>query len=210
MKILYHHRTFGDGAEGIHIREMVDAFRELGHDVEVVSLIGGDQAKTGEFNSKTKDWSKFTKLVPGSAYELAELAYNPIAMRKIKRVARHFRPDVIYDRYNSYSTAAVKLAPRLGVPVVLEVNAPVAHERVEYSKNRLRFAQLAQRYERSIFAQADHIYVVSSPLQEFLYKERNVPLEKMTVLPNGATRESFILIETEAGFVKSSGLVTAR
>ncbi|MCH8292490.1 glycosyltransferase WbuB, partial [Candidatus Poribacteria bacterium] len=40
MKILYHHRTLGDGAEGIHIREMVEAWRGLGHEVRVVSLIG--------------------------------------------------------------------------------------------------------------------------------------------------------------------------
>jgi len=38
MRILYHHRTLGDGAEGIHIAEMVNAFRKLGHEVQVVSL----------------------------------------------------------------------------------------------------------------------------------------------------------------------------
>lgn len=36
MKILYHHRTLGDGAEGIHIKEMVGAFRQLGHTVRLV------------------------------------------------------------------------------------------------------------------------------------------------------------------------------
>ena len=37
MKILYHHRTLADGAEGIHIEEMVRAFRELGHEVEALA-----------------------------------------------------------------------------------------------------------------------------------------------------------------------------
>jgi len=36
VKILYHHRTLGDGAEGIHIAEMVNAFRQLGHEVLVI------------------------------------------------------------------------------------------------------------------------------------------------------------------------------
>ena len=40
MKILYHHRTMADGAEGIHIREMVLALRCLGHEVLVVALAG--------------------------------------------------------------------------------------------------------------------------------------------------------------------------
>jgi hypothetical protein len=40
MKILYHHRTSGDGAEGIHISEMVKAFRGLGHDAMVAGPVG--------------------------------------------------------------------------------------------------------------------------------------------------------------------------
>ena len=35
MKILYHHRTLADGAEGIHILEMIEAFRAEGHEVIV-------------------------------------------------------------------------------------------------------------------------------------------------------------------------------
>lgn len=42
MRILYHHRTLADGAEGIRIREMVHAFRELGHETRVVALVGED------------------------------------------------------------------------------------------------------------------------------------------------------------------------
>ena len=41
MKILYHHRTLGDGAEGIHVSAMVQAFRDLDHAVQVSALIGG-------------------------------------------------------------------------------------------------------------------------------------------------------------------------
>ena len=40
MKILYHHRTLGDGAEGIHVAEMVNAFYQLGHNVRVIAPIG--------------------------------------------------------------------------------------------------------------------------------------------------------------------------
>ena len=36
MKIIYHHRTRGDGAEGIHIGEMINAFEGLGHRVQLV------------------------------------------------------------------------------------------------------------------------------------------------------------------------------
>ncbi len=40
MKILYHHRTLGDGAEGIYIAEMANVFCQLGHKVHMKLLIG--------------------------------------------------------------------------------------------------------------------------------------------------------------------------
>ena len=46
MRILYHHRTLADGAEGIHIAEMVDAFRALGHEVRVMGLGARDGKPT--------------------------------------------------------------------------------------------------------------------------------------------------------------------
>lgn len=42
MRILYTHRTQGVGAEGVHIMGMVEAFRELGHSVEMDGLPGCD------------------------------------------------------------------------------------------------------------------------------------------------------------------------
>ncbi len=35
MRILYLHRTQGQGVEGVHIRGMVDAMREAGHEVVI-------------------------------------------------------------------------------------------------------------------------------------------------------------------------------
>ena len=37
MRIIYHHRTQLDDSQGIHVRAMVRAFQELGHEVEVLS-----------------------------------------------------------------------------------------------------------------------------------------------------------------------------
>jgi hypothetical protein len=63
MKILYHHRTLGIGAEGIHVREMVRALRTLGHDVRVVALIG-EQA--GERKDRQPAWKHVREYIPES------------------------------------------------------------------------------------------------------------------------------------------------
>ena len=42
MKVLYHHRTRGKGAEGVHILGIVKAMRELGMTVDIMSMPGAD------------------------------------------------------------------------------------------------------------------------------------------------------------------------
>jgi len=182
-KILYHHRTLGDGAEGIHIREMVAAFRNLGHSVRVVALAGEGDSQAPAQKGR---WSSVARFLPPAAYELAEIGYNVVGRQTIRKAVDSFRPDFIYDRYNSYSAAAVEVGQSHGLPVVLEVNAPVAYERMAYEKLPLRFPGLAQRYERAIFKRATRIIVVSTPLKEFLVEQRGVDEGRIVVMPNGA------------------------
>jgi glycosyltransferase involved in cell wall biosynthesis len=188
LRILYHHRTLGDGAEGIHIREMVNAFRDLGHDVRVVSLVGDNTRPTVP---GARRWSRLAKRIPSSAYELAELAYNVVGRRALAKAVREFEPDAIYDRYNSYSTAAVTVGRRAGLPILLEVNSPVAYERTEYEHLKLKLPRLAKRYERRICTGADHVFAVSTPLRDYLVREYHLPDTHVTVLPNGANPKTF-------------------
>ncbi len=193
MRILYHHRTLGDGAEGIHINQVVNAFRCLGHDVRVVALVG-EQPHSGNDTAlprAQRQWSTVGSLLPGVLYELAEIGYNLIGRRKIQRAIRDFKPDFVYDRYNSFSSAAVEAARKCGIPVFVEVNAPVAYERVAYERRRLRLKRLAAWYERRICNRADHVFAVSTPLKDFLIHERSVPESNITVLPNGADPTEF-------------------
>jgi len=188
VRILYHHRTLGMGAEGVHVREMVAAWRTLGHEVRVEALVGEseDAGSRGR-----KRWSVLRRLIPDAAYELAELAYNVMARRTLERAIVAFRPDVVYDRYNSYSTAAVFAARRFGVPCVLEVNAPVAYERAIYEHLRLRLPRLAARYERRILLAADHVVAVSTPLKRHLCAQHGVAEAAISVQANGVDPARF-------------------
>jgi glycosyltransferase involved in cell wall biosynthesis len=185
MKILYHHRTLGDGAEGIHIAEMVNAFRQLGHQVRVKSLIG---EQTNVTTQKTKRLERLKKPLPRSVYELMEIGYNLFGYRALSREARSFRPDFIYDRYITYNQSAIWAAHYAGIPVVLEVNAPLAYERAQYET--LCFPRLAQAMERHICKAADVTIVVSTPLKRHLMNI-GVPESKLVVMPNGVNLEKF-------------------
>lgn len=188
MKILYHHRTLGDGAEGIHIQEMVTSLRELGHEVRVMSLIG---EKTNAATQRTNFWRRVSGLMPATLYEVAEIMYNVVWSRQLLRAIRRFEPDLIYDRYNSYNAAALQAAKQSGVPILLEVNAPVTLERTVYERLKLKLPRLARHYERKICSGADCIFAVSTPLKDYLVREFGIAPGKIVVLPNGANPKTF-------------------
>ena len=182
MRILYHHRTLGDGAEGVHIREMVAAFRALGHDVRVAALVGEQNGTSMNHEGR---WAWIKRMIPEWSLELAEIAYNRVGRALIAQAIRDFRPDFVYDRYNLYTTAAIDAAVRAGIPALLEVNSPIALERAQYEVHPLRFPRLAHRYERHVYQRADHVFAVSTPLKTYLLNETGVAQDRVTVLANG-------------------------
>ena len=54
MRIVYHHGTQAEDAQGVHINEMVKAFRGLGHEVNMVSLVETDE--TSERKIRGQRW----------------------------------------------------------------------------------------------------------------------------------------------------------
>ncbi len=191
MRILYHHRTMGEGAEGIHVRSIVEALRSAGHEVRVSALVG-DSAGLGESAATSqRRWSRIRRFIPDSLYEIAEIAYNVVGRLKLEQAIREFHPDAIYDRYNTYSTAAVTAAKSHRIPAILEVNAPLALERKQIEYLPLKFPRLARWFERRIFMAASHVLVVSAPLKRYMESDLHVPSDHITVLPNGADPVAF-------------------
>ncbi|MGH9361115.1 MAG: glycosyltransferase family 4 protein, partial [Thermoanaerobaculia bacterium] len=186
MRILYHHRTLGDGAEGIHVKEMVNAFRRLGHEVKVAALIG---EATDSSSRKQRRWTRLARLMPGFVYELGELAYNLKGYATLGRELQAFRPDFIYDRYVSYNYSAVGLGRKHRVPVILEVNSPYSSQRQTFDE-KVYFKGLIRRFERRICRDASRVIVVSTPLKSFL-ASIGVPAERIVVMPNGVDPEAF-------------------
>jgi len=188
MRILYHHRTLGDGAEGIHIQSIVNCLREQGHDVRVASLVGQNTQFRSSQEAKESKWDKIKNIIPKPVYELAEIAYNLKGLRMLMKEIAAFKPDIIYDRYAHFSFAALWAASRAKLPAILEVNSPYSIQKRKYEK--LYFPWLSRYGEYKIFQKAPRIIVVSSPLKQIV-ADYNVDAGKVTVLPNGTDPERF-------------------
>lgn len=185
MKILYHHRIGSKDGQYVHIEEMVDALRAAGHEVRLVGPEGFDEQA---FGGQSGLVSKLKARIPGLVYELLEFGYNSVDYARLARVIREFEPDVIYERYNLSLLSGVIARRRLGVPLLLEVNAPLYAERSVYGG--LRLAHLARWTEQRAWRGADHVFAVTRVLADQIVAA-GVPESRLTITPNGVNPARF-------------------
>jgi glycosyltransferase involved in cell wall biosynthesis len=201
MKILYHHRTASKDGQAVHIEELIHSFRALGHDVRVV---GPQSAADGAAPMGAEvGWvHKVRARLPKAVYELLEFAYSLLAYLRLARAAREFQPDFIYERYNLYLLAGVVLKRRLRVPLLLEVNAPLADERARFGG--LGLPWLARWAEGLAWRSADVVLPVTQVLGAQI-ASRGVPAERIVVIPNGINEAHFATAPTPADAKRALG-----
>lgn len=190
LRILYHHRTQGRGAEAVHITSIVRALEGMGHAVTVLSPPGVDpldprgSAPVDKARVPTKGvqsiWKAVSRYLPNFLFELAEVAYNVPAGWRLHRLLRRERFDLIYERYAFYLIAGALLAERHRIPFVLEANE------VSGIANRARpqsYPRLCAWFERRLFARCTAIHTVSSHLKRRILR-RGVAERRVHVVAN--------------------------
>lgn len=185
MKILYHHRTRSKDGQYVHIEEMIEALRSLGHEVIVVAPAMAEKTKFGDDGGAVA-WLK--RHMPRFIYELMELAYSLVAYRRLARAVREHEPDCLYERYNLLQPAGVWIKRRYHLPLLLEVNAPLFAERARYDGITLK--KLACWSERYTWRNADAVLPVTRVLGDMVH-EAGVPHGRITVIPNGINIRRF-------------------
>lgn len=186
MRILYHHRTASKDGQAVHIEEMIEALRGLGHEVHVVA----PRVAAGSGMGAKVGWAHWLKArLPKAAYELLEVAYSLIAYRQLRRAADDFKPDVLYERYNLFLLAGVMVRWRLKLPMLLEVNSPLADER--QAASGLGLPRLARWTERLVWRHADLVLPVTRVLAEIIRTQSGINEERLVVIPNGINRAHF-------------------
>ncbi len=185
MKILYHHRTLADGAEGIHIREMIDAFRADGHEVVVQAMVQPPVGGTGHQGVL----KQLKTMLPEAVFEVAAAGSSVVDYFSVGRALRRHRPDFLYKRHALNDFGAVLAARHHGVPVVLEVNRLYTSEQHTRFEGR-RLERFCRWCERLAIGHASVVAAVSTPLAGCVRALTPHP-ETVMVLPNGANPSRF-------------------
>jgi len=185
MRILYSHRIRSRDGQGVHLDAMVAALRSAGHVVQVTGPAGYDKAELG---GESAGLARLRSLLPAGAQALAEIAYAVPATWRLHRAAAAFKPDVIYERANLYHVAGRIVARARGVPLLLEVNAPLAEERARFGG--LGLPRLSAWIERFAWRGAQRVLPVTEVLAGRV-ADAGVPPDRITVVPNGIDLADF-------------------
>lgn len=201
MKILYHHRTASRDGQDVHIGEMIAALKRRGHQVVVVAPPMTASARFGGGGGLV---AGLRRALPPWLGESLELAYSLSAYAQLWRAWQRHRPDVLYERCNLFLLAGMWLRRRTGLPMLLEVNAPLAAERKHHGRLVLR--RLAGGCERQVWRSADAVLPVTRVLADVV-AAGGVAAERIHVIANGVAPERFIVPDgTRAEMRRELGL----
>jgi glycosyltransferase involved in cell wall biosynthesis len=164
---------------------MIGALRAQGHEVIIVAP---PSAETESFGSDAGLVAWLKRYLPKWFYELMELAYSVVAYRRLVKAVKQHRPDFFYERYNLFLPAGIWLKRRFGLPMLLEINAPILEERARYDGLSLkRLARWSQAYA---WRNADVVLPVTQVLGDIV-ASYGVDRNKIVVIPNGINSDLF-------------------
>jgi len=211
MKILYLCPDLGIPVLGhkgasVHVRELTSAFARAGHQVTLVAQILNKspwekpaeisvpviQVRPGSATSSAiaafKSFNEGLAADNSFPGELRRILYNQDLVEDLRRRFENDPPDFIYERASLYATAGASLAQLFKVPLILELNAPLAVEQSAYRS--AGFGELTALAERWTLNHADAVLAVSSELKNHVL-QLGVPSAKIHVVPNGVNLHLF-------------------
>jgi glycosyltransferase involved in cell wall biosynthesis len=192
--------VYGIKGASVHVRELSRALIALGHEVTVITVgrdeppAPGDDLPIVQLPPESRDETLLALLAedpaagPTVAGDVRAILATASLHHQALPILRDLAPDFVYERFSLYGTAGVTLARELGVPHILEVNAPRGEE--EEQQRAIAYRETAQQLETMVVHAADHVVAVSSALGRRLI-DAGVPSERVSVLSNGVDAHRF-------------------
>ena len=172
-----------DGSKGasVHFRSLAAAFARTGVALDVFLARDGDVGGFAPHRARTVPVPKAS----GRRGELLQLGHAETMLAALQSAGPH---AAVYERLSLFGLAGLTHARELGVPFLVEVNAPLWREAAAFRE--LGLPNAARGVCLDVLQQADRVLAVSRPLAEEL-QAAGVPAERLEVLGNGADVTAF-------------------
>jgi glycosyltransferase involved in cell wall biosynthesis len=135
------------------------------------------------------------QVIPKLLYELLEFGYSGLEFLKLAAAILRHRPDAIYERANIYMLSGIWAARLFSLPLLLEVNSPLAEERGKF--DGLAMPSFARWTEHVTWRQASYVLPVTAVLGGYV-ERAGVPASRIVVTSNGVNEEEFRLVPPAA------------
>lgn len=172
--------VFGTKGASVHVQEIVRSFRNRGDDVTIYCV------RTGEDRPADLDGVAVVSIpVKAASPQEREQVAARVAAELAERVIDD-GADLVYERYSLFSDALARVSGALGIPGVLEVNAPLIEEQREHRV--LHDEELAEATLTRQLAAAERITCVSRLVADWVLT-RGGAEARVVVAPNGVNVE---------------------
>lgn len=176
--------VFGQKGCSIHVQEVIRSLLQKNVQICLFTTRLG--------NATPSDFQKV------KVYQLPTIPKVELAVRE--RVARSINPDLeleltlaqpfdfVYERYSLWSYSGMEYARKMGIPGILEVNAPLI---LEQDKHRgLVDREQAEAIAKRVFQAATTIIAVSREIKDYV-SQYVTDTDKIQIIPNGVNPQRF-------------------
>lgn len=188
----------GTKGASIHVRAVAGALARRGHDVTLFAANpGGDAIEDLPYELVDVGYDRVAKEARGDGPEAKEVYSLLLNARAGEALREHHRRrpfDAVYERLSLWSLAGLRFAREAGIPLVLEVNAPLVEEAKTY--RRLILADTARAVERAVITGADRVIVPAAELRSWIARDLGRD-SGVQVFPNAVDGELFEDLEPQ-------------
>lgn len=172
---------------GTHMREMIAAFRSLGHEVQPL-IMGGTEPRPAQEAPSPSLLKRIAKrLIPTRRWEALKdqrlMRFDQQAQKTLSEAIADFKPDFIYERANYMQVSGVRAAQAAQVVHLLEMNSPYTQEKKELDGDSTLIPQ-AEDLEHEQLKLSHQVICVSSSLRNYFLEKHRIPPSKFSILPN--------------------------
>lgn len=190
---------------GTHMREVIAAFEEQGH--EVVRFIqGGEKFNTTDtrINFKKRSWKKFIpSLIWETLRDIQMIRLDKQIENRLIAFLLQEKPDLIYERSCYGMGAGIRAAEKLGIRYVVEMNAPYPEEKALMQGKSL-LQEIGNRHEKKQVLQAHRTIVVSTAMKSYLMQKTLVCTDKILVVANAVNPTHIHFNPTRQAHIRES------